>query len=183
MQYLKCVGGGPSGKTWPRWLPQRLQCTSVRRMKNAVSVDSPIEPSMGTLKLGQPVPLSNLRSATNSGWPQAAQLKVPARCSWSRAQVPARSVPCSRMTWYCSGVRSARHSASVLVTGYVSVASFIVPILPEAGSLVGGLAGDLEDVCGGQDDRQQPHRLRAAHHREHARPARIDLAKRQQADQ
>jgi hypothetical protein len=32
MQYLKCVGGGPSGNTWPRWLPQRLQCTSVRTM-------------------------------------------------------------------------------------------------------------------------------------------------------
>jgi hypothetical protein len=32
MQYRKCVGGGPSGKTWPKWLPQRLQCTSVRAM-------------------------------------------------------------------------------------------------------------------------------------------------------
>ena len=28
------VGGGPSGNTWPRWPPQRLQCTSVRAMNS-----------------------------------------------------------------------------------------------------------------------------------------------------
>jgi hypothetical protein len=33
------------------------------------------------LKLGQPVPLSNFFVDVNSGWPQPAQLKAPARFS------------------------------------------------------------------------------------------------------
>jgi hypothetical protein len=33
------------------------------------------------LKLGQPVPLSNFFLETNRGWPQPAQVKVPARFS------------------------------------------------------------------------------------------------------
>src|SRR5579884_4100244 len=73
MQYRSPVGGGPSGKTWPRWLPQRLQWTSVRIIPWLVSVSVSTAPGMGSLKLGQPVPLSNLRLDANSGWPQAAQ--------------------------------------------------------------------------------------------------------------
>ena len=30
MQYLVCVGGGPSSKTWPRCASHRLHVTSVR---------------------------------------------------------------------------------------------------------------------------------------------------------
>src|SRR5581483_3002903 len=78
-------------------------------------------PGSGSLKLGQPVPLSNFVLETNSGWPQPAQENEPARFSSSSAQLPRRSVPCSRMMWYCSGVSSLRHSASVRVTGYVLV--------------------------------------------------------------
>ena len=39
------------------------------------------EPGTGSLKLGQPVPLSNLSVDSNSGWSQPAQLNVPARFS------------------------------------------------------------------------------------------------------
>ena len=39
------------------------------------------EPATGSLKLGHPVPLSNLRFETNSGWSQPAHEKVPARFS------------------------------------------------------------------------------------------------------
>src|SRR5262245_22857633 len=76
----------------------------------------------GSLKLGQPVPLSNFRLETNSGWSQPAQANVPARFSKLRAQLPGASVPCWRMIAYCSGVSSLRHSASVWVTGYCLVA-------------------------------------------------------------
>ena len=38
-------------------------------------------PGTGSLKLGQPVPLSNFFFDTNSGWSQPAQVKVPARFS------------------------------------------------------------------------------------------------------
>ena len=39
--------------------------------------------------------------------------------NWTRssAQLPGRSVPCSRMMWNCSGDSSFRHSASECVTG------------------------------------------------------------------
>jgi len=37
IQYRWPVGFGPSGKTWPRWLPQRAQVTSIRRIPNARS--------------------------------------------------------------------------------------------------------------------------------------------------
>src|SRR5687767_2910794 len=78
-------------------------------------------PESGEKKLGQPVPLSNFRSATNSWLPHPAHEKVPARCSRRRAHEPGRSVACSRRTAYCSGVRIFCHSSSVLVTGYCSV--------------------------------------------------------------
>ena len=38
------MGGGPSGKTWPRWLPQRLQCTSVRTVPKLRSCSVSTEP-------------------------------------------------------------------------------------------------------------------------------------------
>ena len=82
-----------------------------------VSVVVSTEPGRGSLKLGQPVPLSNLTLPSKSGASQPAQWKVPGRFSASRAQLPGRSVPCPRMMRYCSGVSRARHSASVRVTG------------------------------------------------------------------
>src|SRR5688572_15533462 len=74
-------------------------------------------PSSGEKKLGQPVPLSNFRSATNNRLLQPAHENVPARCSCSSAQEPGRSVACSRSTAYCSGVSDRRHSSSDFVTG------------------------------------------------------------------
>ena len=76
-------------------------------------------PSTGVLKLGQPVPLSNLVLLSNKGCPQPAQANCPGRFSCRSAQLPGRSVPWPRMMSYCSGVRMARHSASVWVTGEV----------------------------------------------------------------
>ena len=72
--------------------------------------------SAGAKKLGQPVPDSNFASERNSSAPQPAQRYVPERCSSHSAPVNARSVPFSRSTRYCSGVSSARHSASDLAT-------------------------------------------------------------------
>ena len=59
MQYLSPVGGGPSGNTCPRCDPHRAQCTSVRTMPQDRSVVVSTDPGTGSLKLGQPVPLSN----------------------------------------------------------------------------------------------------------------------------
>src|SRR5512134_2272324 len=74
MQYRNPVGGGPSSKTWPRWPPQRRQCTSVRTVKNRVrSSEVPMAFSSGAQKLGQPVPLSNLVVEENRGKLQPAQ--------------------------------------------------------------------------------------------------------------
>ena len=67
-------------------------------MKKLRSVVVPTPSSFGAQKLGQPVPLSNLVPASNSGWPQPAQTKVPARFSAFSGLVPARSVPCWRST-------------------------------------------------------------------------------------
>src|SRR5690606_13140375 len=104
-------------KTWPRWLPQLAQCTSVRVMPHLRSTDVATAPSTGSLKLGQPVPLSHFTTERNSGCPQPAQDNVPARFSCSSAQLPGGSVACPRITAYCSGESSARHSASVRVKG------------------------------------------------------------------
>src|SRR6266702_8247821 len=75
-----------------------------------------IEPSTGSLKLGQPVPLSNLRADRNKTCPQPAQENSPERFSPFSAQEPGASVPCWRITANCSGVSSARHSASECAT-------------------------------------------------------------------
>ncbi len=61
MQYLKPVGGGPSGKRCPRWESPNLLRTSVRTMNRDRSAFSTMKlGSNGRVKLGQPVPESNL---------------------------------------------------------------------------------------------------------------------------
>ena len=78
MQKRCPVGPGPSSKTCPRWPPQRLQRTSVRRMKRLRSSSvSTAEPSTGSVKLGHPVPESNFVSELNSSCPQARQRYMP----------------------------------------------------------------------------------------------------------
>src|SRR5271169_3586005 len=66
----------------------------------------------GAKKLGQPLPLSNLVEDSNNGRPQAAQAYMPERCSLLRGLVPARSVPCLRITAKVSDGNSLRHSSS-----------------------------------------------------------------------
>ena len=79
-------------------------------MSRRVSIASAI---LGSVKLGQPEPDSNFVVESNSSAPQAAQRNTPS--SWLSQYLPvkARSVPASRRMWYCSGVSSSRHSASV----------------------------------------------------------------------
>src|SRR6185312_7048595 len=74
----------------------------------------------------------------NSSCPQPAQVKVPARFSKLSAQLPGRSVPCSRMMWNCSGVRILRHSASVWVTRYCLVSATVLMIV---------LPGQNDGIC------------------------------------
>ena len=71
MQKRLPVGGGPSSKTWPRWDSASEERTSVRGRIALQSVRSYTAPgSSGFVKLGQPVPDSNLSSELNSGSPE-----------------------------------------------------------------------------------------------------------------
>src|SRR5262245_21148535 len=79
--------------------------------------------AVGAVKLGQPVPESNLASDENSSAPQPAQVYMASACASQNAPVKARSVPWRRSTSYCSGVSDARHSASVLSIFILSVLS------------------------------------------------------------
>ena len=83
MQYLNPpLSRGPSGKTWPRWLSPCLERTSVRVMPCELSTFSTtFAASRGRVKLGHPVPLSNLSKDAKSGSPdvdvEARLLVVP----------------------------------------------------------------------------------------------------------
>jgi hypothetical protein len=72
MQYLNPpLSRGPSGKTWPRWLSPCLERTSVRVMPCELSTFSTtFAASRGRVKLGHPVPLSNLSKDAKSGSPE-----------------------------------------------------------------------------------------------------------------
>jgi hypothetical protein len=75
MQYRSPVGLGPSLKTWPRWASQTLHRTSVRFMKKLESVFvSTLLSEMGAVKLGHPVPDSNLALELNRSLPQQTHL-------------------------------------------------------------------------------------------------------------
>ena len=67
-------------------------------------------------KLGQPVPLSYLVLASNSGKLQAAQMNFPGRFSCSSALLPGYSVPSSNRMWNWSSVSSLRHYSLVLTS-------------------------------------------------------------------
>src|SRR5215469_11972617 len=61
---------GPSWNRWPRWLPPWAERTSVRGISMRKSRRWTTLPgSSGTVKLGQPVWLSNLLTEANSGSP------------------------------------------------------------------------------------------------------------------
>src|ERR1700741_5385014 len=84
---------------------------------------------MGAQKLGQPVPESNLVSDVNRGVPHPTQWYVPGSFVFQYFPVNARSVPASRVTWYCSGVNCARHSASLLATFSLVFSAITNPLL------------------------------------------------------
>ena len=78
------------------------------------------------MKLGQPVPESNFAPELNSSAPQAAHRNVPWSFVTAYSWLNGGSVPCSRSTWYCSGVRISRHSSSVLAAWRSITSSIIV---------------------------------------------------------
>ncbi len=72
MQYRSPVGLGPSSKTCPRCEAPAFDLTSVRVMPSVRSLCSTTRPgSTGRVKLGHPVPESNLSVELNSGSPVA----------------------------------------------------------------------------------------------------------------
>src|SRR5258708_39240604 len=89
----------------------------MKKLRSSVAATAS---AIGWKKLGQPVPLSNFASEANSACPQPAHTNVPLPYSLSSGLEPARSVPCSRSTRYCSGVSARRHSPSLLATGKLS---------------------------------------------------------------
>src|SRR5690348_9031649 len=66
----------------------------------------------GCVKLGHPVPLSNLVPPWNSGRPHRRQVNTPGRFSLRNTPQKGASVPCSSNTWRSSSLRSAT-SASI----------------------------------------------------------------------
>src|SRR5437867_8427129 len=96
---------------------------------------STLAATAGSVKLGHPVPDSNLVLASNSSAPHAPQRYTPS--SWQSQYVPvnALSVPASRMTRNCSGVSSVRHSSSVLVTSRTGSSRLSFISLPPARSV------------------------------------------------
>src|SRR5690242_18045831 len=70
----------------------------------------------GWVKLGQPVPLSNLVPPWKSGRPHNRQVNTPGRFSLRNTPQNGASVPCSRRTCFSSALRSAtreRYCSSV----------------------------------------------------------------------
>ncbi len=79
MQYRTPVGAGPSSNTWPRCESPAFERTSVRIMPWEMSdLLMTREPSTGFVKLGQPVPESNLSREVKSGSPVATSTYNPA---------------------------------------------------------------------------------------------------------
>jgi hypothetical protein len=66
-----------------------------------------------SVKLGQPVPESNFASELNGSAPHPAHRNTPRSLLVAYSWLKGRSVPCSRSTWYCSGLSSSRHCSSV----------------------------------------------------------------------
>ena len=73
-------------------------------MKRLLSGRSSTLPSAaGWVKLGQPVPDSNLASEGNSSAPQPPQVYIPVFLLSRSSPVNGRSVPFSRRMWNCLG--------------------------------------------------------------------------------
>src|ERR1700733_1842754 len=119
MQYRGPVGAGPSSNTWPRWLPHRRHRTSTRTMPwDRSSTSSTASATSGSVKLGQPLPDSNLVSESNNLAPHAAHVYVPSAWLWTNFPVQGASVAEHRSTWNLSGPSSLFHSLLVFSTSY-----------------------------------------------------------------
>src|ERR1700749_1691475 len=104
MQNLRPDGFGPSGNTCPRCASQTLHSTSMRVWPHEVSFLYRITLSFtGSVKLGQPVPESNLVILSKSRVPQQIQSYTPAANNSQYSPVKACSVPCPRVIRNCSG--------------------------------------------------------------------------------
>ena len=85
MQYLRPVGPGPSGNTWPRWASHLLHRTSVRDIISDLSVFLVMLSVLSSIRCvskndGQPEPESNLYLLGKRETLQQTQVYIPARC-------------------------------------------------------------------------------------------------------
>src|ERR1700750_1892625 len=98
---------GPSVNTWPRWLSPCAERTSVRIIRWEKSrFSTTLSRSIGLVKLGQPLPLSNLSTDANNGSPETTSTYMPGSWLSQYSPVNGRSVPFFWVTWYCSGDRA-----------------------------------------------------------------------------
>jgi len=113
IQYRCPVGAGPSSNTCPRCESALAERTSVRLInKCRSSFVRTLAGTRGFVKLGHPVPDSNLSSELKSGSPETTSTYMPA--SWL-SQYSLRnggSVPSCCVTLYCSGVSRSLSSVS-----------------------------------------------------------------------
>ena len=115
MQYRCWVGGGPSGKTCPRWASHRLQSTSTRTIPWLWSLSRRTASSATACqKLGQPDPDSKFSVDSNKALPQHVQVEVPGVLQSLYSPLIGGAVSFSRQIRYCSGVSSFRQVSSVL---------------------------------------------------------------------
>src|SRR3954454_9485745 len=73
----------------------------------------------GWVKLGHPVPLSNLVPPWNNGSPHSRQVKTPGRFSSRNTPQNGASVPCSRSTCFSSSLSSPTSSRNCSSVGGV----------------------------------------------------------------
>lgn len=112
----------------------------------------------GRVKLGHPVPESNLSSESKSSFPQHTQRYTPGSLEALYFPVNAGSVPFCLVIRYCSGVSSARHWSSVFrifsvicLVGFLSTAIIIrrwnrnslQPFLPHATHIKKALSNSI----------------------------------------
>src|ERR1051325_8406848 len=107
--------------------------TSVRTIPKLTSRSSSMASSdAGAENAGQPQPESYFVSDWNSSAPPPAHRRWRGSNVWSYSPLNGRSVPFSRRTRYCSGLSSARHSASVLLILFtlnsLATAAFVTPL-------------------------------------------------------
>src|SRR5581483_1420701 len=98
VQYLNPVGFGPSSNRSPRCASHRRHFVSLFSYPPLGLPCTTFSSAIGSQKLGQPVPESNLALELKSAVPQHTQRKIPWSYRFQYAPVKARSVPRSRAT-------------------------------------------------------------------------------------